>query len=395
MKNKKILCLFLTTIIIGASILHINSNTISANETSPKELEIQEKKYVKLLLGNTSSPEELQSKLKKLNKEELILAISEISDYLELKNSPTDMMIFAPVVENLAYTFSEDDYIKILEDDNNSDLMKMFFIDMYSYESTNSKMKKGNHFNNKLRNIVKDSVSSEKLKLFSITNIDNLNASDIPFLKEILENPNASENIKGFSLDYYTKLDPKSATDLQIKILDNFEKYSEREVVTSMRNISKLYAPNSKKSQIQLESNSQAKNDFILQLNKVVKNTNSRLLKDGVAFSLGDLRSPESIATLLENKTYIDDNSILKDVIDQNYLTIKEMLTNEYKDIALECIDIMPMKDFMEDLELIENESLYKIETKSNTLQEKTKINSLKNKINSNEFKHNTKWDLN
>ncbi|WP_265975988.1 hypothetical protein [Brucella intermedia] len=393
---KKIKLLILTVCgVFALTIIPFKSNADTKSAIS-KEITISND-YVKILEEYSEYPDEISKYLYSLSNEELINAIRDVSEYLEEKDIPTNMMVFVSVAkDNLMKNLKEDDYIKIINDDKNSDLMRMFFIDMY-----NSSGETSVSYNKYLRNIVKNTNENPEIRTYSLTSIKDLGKEDVPMLKDILNSSVKSEEFKAFALQNYTKINPEEAIELNMDILSNYENYSDREVLTSMKSISKVYykdmlknesAPNIKTIS-GTKSNNFNLDEALNKIDNILSNTDKGLLKDGATFALSDMKNEKALDIVIKNKKNIDDY-VIKDVIDQNFTTVKSMIkSGENIDLALECIDIMPMKEFKDLLNTVKTNNSFTNKLKSNNSSKS--ISDLEDKIEKNNYKHNSKWDMN
>lgn len=392
--KKKLIVLTLCGI-LALTILPIKSNAeIKANQV--KEIEITDN-YVDMLEKYSDYPEEISNYLYSLSSNELIKAIREVSEYLEENSADTNMMVFVPVAkDNLMKILKDEDYIKIINDDNNSDLMRMFFMDMY-----NNSVDASSIYNDTLRNIINDGDESYKIRTYSLNSITNIGKEDIPMLKKILDSSIKSEEFKAFALQNYTEIAPEEALELNMDILDNYENYSDREVVTAMRSIYKVYYKNTLEDKEKLGSKTISNtkiNNFDLdksleKIDNILSETDKTLLKDGATFTLSDMKNEKALEIVIKNRESIDDY-IIKDVIDQNFNTVESIIkSGENIELALECMDIMPMKEFSELLNIVEanysNSNMYMKNTDSNSIED------LKEKIEESNYSHNIKWDNN
>lgn len=373
--------------VTGLVSIKVGAEKLNKIEKLPVKQDISEGRFISLLNDLKSKPEDLQEVLLKLDDETLILAMAEISEYLEKQDASTEMGIFVPIVMNsLIKNLNEEDYIKIISNNDYCSLMRSFYIDMYSFRTSQLKLKKGDKFNNKLREIVLNKDENPKLKLDALANIDNLDTDDIKLIKNILNSSSESELIKGFALEYYNDLDPSAAMELNQDILYNFENYSDREVITALKSVSKNNVS------VTLLKNKSHEKLIIDKVKNILSKTDDRTVKDAATFTLGDMKSPQAISAIIKNRDKIGDDSIIRSVIDQNYNVIKDMINNGDLEVALECVEIMPMEDFTADLDIVETK-INNRTIKTDDVKIKEKINKVKKKIKENNFIHTKKWD--
>lgn len=416
--NKKkiagiIASIFICTV-IGISTQNIYaSDSINNEGLIPTSEQIKQKEHFKELtkiassngltkLELTSSVKSYDQINKKINNyldsldtNTLILTIAETADEVDKNKDHTALDIFASASEKkLIPNLSTDDYIQFLDSDQLSQSFKAFMIDTAVYAKKNNTI-----FNDKLREIIKNSGdngnlksysadssvinSNEQLVNFSLQSINNYNANDIPMLKNILDSNKYNSIAKSTSIYKLSDIDKVTTDTYLTSILENKDKYCNEEIRASMFILSKYFKIATDKEKY--------KSLFLENAKDILSNAQSSDLTDAAIFSLGETKDKDAIKLIANNVNNIKDDAIISYFVDMNFSTINKMLdsSNPIDDInsALTLAQISRYDDFSTNLEKLKSNPDKNIAEKSQSI-----LNEL-DKIKDNPIKRNTKWD--
>ncbi|SHK31339.1 hypothetical protein [Paramaledivibacter caminithermalis] len=336
---------------------------------------IDKKTHFNQLMKLKNNKDDMDEYLQNLNTKDLLLTIAETAEELEKLNSTSDLSIFNSYTDKFINKLSIDDYTYILNNKEYPLSFKCFMMDFVNYHKEKDKSMKTNikKYNKNLRKLLKSKDNDSKLQVRSLILIDDYDKNDITMLENILSSDDYTDRVKGYALKALTKID-KDISYKKIKhIIDNSNKYSKFEL------------------RIALDLLDEIKNDSqesIDNINEVLKNTKDKETLDDIIWALGKIKHPNSVKTIIENKELFREQ-LLKLYVNMNYLAIDKMLNIDNDpstiNIALECVEISPFKEFAEKLEILSSKS----ENKSI----KEKANELQKKIDGYNKQRNKHWD--
>lgn len=169
------LVLVLCVLMISMSIFSYASESDSL---SPQVQSIKEKKFY-IELEKLNKKEDVDKYLKKLDNKALLQTIAETADELQKNGDVSEMVMFNEhVEEKLMNELEEMDYTELINNDDYSDLFRIYMINAYSYNRMKQKDKKEKEVNKALRRIIKGKSNSSNLKFYALKEIDNFDNDD-------------------------------------------------------------------------------------------------------------------------------------------------------------------------------------------------------------------------
>jgi len=178
-------------------------------------------------------------------------------------------------------------------------------------------------------------------------------------------------------LKQLAKIDDEKAYIISSRILSNYKYESKEKVMASLKSTAKYLKHNKDKD---------LENEFIKLSFEIIENNDDNVLKDAALFSVSDLMSKDAISEIIKNKSV--DRELKVFSIDQNFMTLKDILINNPTEsdieIVVEAMELMPIVDLLEDIEKVMDN------IKDKNLQQRCKAAIENTKLNG--HKGNEKW---
>jgi len=372
--KKRALLLVLLIVFSGGIVYGIQDKA-----TLPDINKIKEKKYYKEL-NTLKEKEQFDKYINNLNKKEALTMIAEFAEEFDKTGDYTQIGIFSEyITNNLINELDENDYIEVLNNTEYNKAFKVLMIDMYTSSKLKNKEKNSKVFDNKLKEIIKDTNKDSSLRFYSLASIENVNSNDIEMLTNIIKSDIEDKTLKALSIKVIAKVNQELVDPIIENIIERHDEYSIEEVNMATSIMSRTLN--------NLES--AAKSIDLSAINSIIENSNEKLIIHSTVRSLGNIENKNSVDIVIKHRNKIDDDTVIAYFIDKNYLTIDAMLdvTNDIDTIktALECVDIAPFINFIPKLEIL---------SKQHKREDiRSSANMLIEKANRNSYQRNIKWD--
>ena len=344
MKQKYLKTIVGLTIAVLAWILFTTVKNGYGDATSvvPSTAEIAKKEHVNKLkeIASLSKDTQIEANnyLQGLNKKELLTAIAEVATETQ---DYSQMSLFSGAArQTLIGKLSDSELISLLENPDLNDIFKTYMISIKQAENYANKSKNSNQVNRVLREISMDEKNSEELRFTSLAQVDTYTEGDLPELKKLMDSSNSSERTKGFAYKTINKLDPAEGSVLAEKILKNADRYSSTLVIAVMNTLGDFSANLNKINQNE---------DEIDLITYALNTTKNQDIVRGAVFSLGRFKNETSVAAVINYRSKINDEDLVRYYLDMNYLVVEKMLKSNDRaqiETALTCVEIAPFLNF-------------------------------------------------
>lgn len=324
----------LKIILLALSITTITSISINAASNSETM-----KKYTRM------NSEEITKNLKELSIDDLIAEIDSATQETTLLNDTDAIIPFASALLEKKNQLSTSEVIKKIKSPKFKSETKSILIDIYC-----SKPEFTDEISQKqLKSLLKENIDNQTKQ--KIINIAKLNSEDIPTLKEIINNGGLSAF---YSLNALSKVDLSQAYNVSKDIISTYKNKSSDEIAGAVSVSAKYFRSENKKNTI----NTNSESIFYDEILRIFDETTDTELKDAIIFSMSDIRSNNSIKTLLNNKNI--DREVKVFAIDQNYMVLENILnsnpTTEDIYMVIDAMNKLPIKDLKDEFENLLNE---------------------------------------
>ncbi|WP_425803146.1 hypothetical protein ACHOLT_17255 [Desulfitobacterium sp. Sab5] len=351
----------------------------------PNQQDVVKKAHLnklKAISTQSKTPQkDVDNYLKGLNKDELLLAVAEVSDETKDPENISDLQIFASATkEKLLGNLTNADFESIFTNPNYSNNFKRYAMDIKSTENYQKGTKNDEEYNRLLRNIYQDKTQRNDLRVVSLLQTDNYNASDVPILEELISSQDSSAVLKANAIRILKRIDKEKGNKHVLDILNNVNMYSETEVAVSLDTLGNYT------KQVENITGSEDEIDLI---NDVLKQTNNPNVVQSAVFSLAHFKNAKSVETVLQNRAKINDDFAIRFYSDRNFLVVADMLNSSDSlvlNTALTSVEIAPFKSFLP--------KITELEASTTDQALKARLDNIISLINSSNIDRNTKWDV-
>jgi len=308
---------------------------------------------------------------------DLLLSIAEVSD--DMKDT-SGLAMFAPSASSkLMGNLTNADCELIYTNPDYSVPFKLFIADTKSTEKYQKKIQNDKGYNKLLRDILQDETQKESLRFTFLMNVDDYAAGDIPSLEKLTDSKNSSDIMKANALRILKRVDKDKGNIHVVKILQNVNQYSEPEVTVSLDTLG-----NSTDQTAIINGNE----DEIDLINDAIKQTTNKHIIESAIFALAHFKNEKSVATVLENRSKVNDDYAIRFYVDRNYAVVANMLSSKDDSVvnnALTCVEITPFKNFLP--------KIIELRTSATNNETKSRLINLISLINSGKLERNVKFD--
>jgi len=358
--------------------------SLQSSVSLPKSAEIKNKTHANkikdIVLKSKNPQKDVNDYINTLNKNDLLLSIAEVSDDLKSSKDTSALTIFGPAAsQKLVGNLTDLDYQSIFTNADYAVNFKFFATDIKSSENFSKNTKNDTAYNKLLRNMFKDETQNESLRLVSLINTDDYTAEDIPTLELLTESKNSSDVIKSNAVRILKTIDKNKGNAHVQKILKNLNQYSESEETVALDTLGDF----TKQTAMITETE-----DEIDLINNVIKQTTNKHVIQSTVFALAHFKNEKSVATVLENRSKVNDDYAIRFYVDRNYLVVENMLNSNDNSVvsnALTCVEIAQFKDFLP--------KIIAMNTAATSNEMKSRLGNLVNLLNSSKIVRNVKWD--
>ncbi|OPA79284.1 hypothetical protein BVG16_09355 [Paenibacillus selenitireducens] len=290
----------------------------------------------------------LQNDVENMSNEQLIdeidtLAATVDQPALNSSSGKSNINILIPFVSELFQRKDElkdVDILSIIADNSKTDITHESLVDLYALKHEASKD------GTEIKQLLLQDEISTRVKS-RIVSTANFTIEDVELLKELIQK---DDGILAFnSLKRLSRIDGAESYRLSESILSNIENESNTTISAALKATAN-YLKDSNQSAIQKNTNLEA--DFINVSLKIINTSNDPILKDSAFFAISEIGSQNAITQIIESDSV--ENQLKTYAIDQNFLTLKEMLTsNPTEDeirTVLTALELLPIVDLLDPL---------------------------------------------
>jgi len=321
------------------------------------------KKYLKM------NENEIEESLKQLSKKQLIDELNFLTSTFKEEGDINALIPFVSVLFQRKDEFEDSDFINVIKDDVSTITMKEIMVDLYAVKNENK-----SNGDEKIKQLLKEKNIDKEIKARIVANSEFSN-NDINTLEVLIQEDDGILAFK--SLKQLAKIDDEKAYIISSRILSNYKYESKEKVMASLKSTAKYLKHNKDKD---------LENEFIKLSFEIIENNDDNVLKDAALFSVSDLMSKDAISEIIKNKSV--DRELKVFSIDQNFMTLKDILINNPTEsdieIVVEAMELMPIVDLLEDIEKVMDN------IKDKNLQQRCKAAIENTKLNG--HKGNEKW---
>lgn len=297
--------------------------------------------------------------LSRLGKDELLSECKAAASETTRQVAKADFSYFAIVMSMREDEFSAEEIVSLAKDSRNDSLFRCAMVQMYEDKEATAEC------DTQLKQMLSDASVDSVIKRNIVLSVDFSTAQDVQLLTDIARGEDdllAFQSIKKLKLT-----NPEVAKSLSKSILSNLENESTEKIKAAIKAEASYFynqkfkadAAGSGKVRISAKAMEPAfvqdKAAFIELCMEVFEETDDALLKDSCIYALSDMVDPEAILAVLRSDA---DNDIKRFCINQNYLTLIEVLENSptEEEIQLVCkaMQIHAITDLLEPLQAIE-----------------------------------------
>lgn len=374
--------------VLFSTLVFQNSYAVAQNANTrvslPKQQDIIQRVHsnkLKTILTQSKMPQkDVGNYLKGLNNDELLLTIAEVSDEIKDPQDISDLQIFGPATsEKLFGKLTNADYEAIFTNPNYSNTFKRYAMDIKSSENFHNNTKNDKEYNRLLRNIFKDKTQKEDLRVVSLLRTDDFDTADIPTLESLINSQDSPVLLKADAVRILKGIDKEKGNKYVLDILKNTNLHSEPEVSVSLDTLGNYT------KQVENITGSEDEIDLV---NDVIKQTSDHEVVRSALFSLAHFKNAKSVATVLQNRSKINDDYAIRFYIDRNFLVVANMLNSSDPSVlnnGLTSVEIAPFKSFLP--------RITELETSTTDQALKTRLDNIISLINSSNIDRNIKWD--
>ena len=212
-----------------------------------------------------------------------LLALAQIAEFAEKQGDLEVLIAFLPYLgEDLRGSLDATTATQILESDVYSDLFKIYVIDLANTLDNFSSAS----YNKALIDVAMDSSESDELRIYAAHDMDADMVSDPAAIYETLYNDADSMEDKMLMLKDIGFVEPATARELSLDVLDNYEAYESR--IVTMANKAYIRSINGEQELI----------DDIITRNREIMAAGDAELTNGCVLALTELKAVELIFEL-------------------------------------------------------------------------------------------------
>ena len=260
-----------------------------------------------------------------------LLALAQIAEFAEEQGDPEVLIAFLPYIgEDLMDNLDADTATAILENDAYGDLFKIYVIDFANTLDNFSSAS----YNEALVEVAMDSSESDELRVYAAHYLDADMVSDPVAVYETLYNEAASMDDKMLMLKDIGFVEPDTARELSLDILDNYEAYESR--IVTMANKAYVRSINGEQNLI----------DDIIARNREIMATGDAELTNGCILALSELEEPESVELIFELDSFEDLYSLYK-LVNYNFDGVVAYTAEAGPDSLSKIVNAVPSEEFI------------------------------------------------
>lgn len=260
-----------------------------------------------------------------------LLALAQIAEFAEEQNDSEILIAFLPYIgEDLMDSLDATTATAILESNAYSDLFKIYIIDLANTLDNFSSVS----YNEALVDVAMDSSKSDELRVYAAHDIDASMVSNPVAVYEALYDDASSMDDKMLMLKDIGFVDPATARELSLDVLDNYESYESR--IVTMANKAYVRSINGEPELI----------DDIIARNREMMATGDSDLIDSCVYALAELKEPEAVELIFELDSF-DHISGLYKLVDYNFDGIVDYTAEAGPDSLAKIVEAVPVEEFV------------------------------------------------
>ena len=331
---KRFLSLLLTLAIAGSTL----SPAWAAESPLPEPEEIATLSMLNPLL-EADGEEAAQSALDALAQapfEDKLLTLAQIAEYVDNGAADMELLIgFLPYIgEDLRDGLDADVATAILQEDAFSDTFKIYVIDLANSQDNFF----STAYNEALTQVALDNTAGEELRIYAAHNLDADRIADPVAVYETLYHEADSMEDRMLMLKDIGFVEPATARELSLDVLEQYEKYESR--IVTMAN----------KAYIRSIDGEQEYIDTIIDLNREMMAVQDADLTTGCLLALSELREPEAVELIFELDSF-DDLSGLYKLVDYNMDGVLAYTEEAGIESLQKIVEAAPVEEFIPALE--------------------------------------------
>lgn len=260
-----------------------------------------------------------------------LLALAQIAEFAEEQNDPEILIAFLPYIgEDLMDSLEATTATAILESNAYSDLFKIYVIDFaHTLDNFSSAS-----YNEALVDVAMDSSKSDELRVYAAHDIDTSMVSNPVAVYETLYDDASSMDDKMLMLKDIGFVDPATARELSLDVLDNYESYESR--IVTMANKAYVRSINGEQELI----------DDIIARNREMMATGDAELINGCVLALSELEEPEAVELILSLPN-LDELSGKYELVERNISGVMSFLEKQDSSTVKKIIEAIPVEQFI------------------------------------------------
>lgn len=260
-----------------------------------------------------------------------LLALAQIAEFAEKQGDLEVLIAFLPYLgEDLRGSLDATTATKILESDVYSDLFKIYVIDFANTLDNFSSAS----YNEALVEVAMDSSESDELRVYAAHDLDANMVSDPVAVYEALYNEAASMDDKMLMLKDIGFVEPATARELSLDVLDNYEAYESR--IVTMANKAYVRSINGEQELI----------DDIIVRNREMMATGDAELTNGCVLALSELKEPEAVELIFELESFEGVSGLYK-LVDYNFDGVTAYTAEAGPASLTKIVEAVPVKEFI------------------------------------------------
>ncbi len=331
---KRFLSLLLALAIAGSTL----SPAWAAESPLPEPEEIATLSMLNPLL-EADGEEAAQSALDALAQapfEDKLLTLAQIAEYVDNGAADMELLIgFLPYIgEDLRDGLDADVATAILQEDAFSDTFKIYVIDLANSQDNFF----STAYNEVLSRLALDNTAGEELRIYAAHNLDADRIADPVAVYETLYHEADSMENRMLMLKDIGFVEPATARELSLDVLEQYEKYESR--IVTMAN----------KAYIRSIDGEQEYIDTIIGLNREMMAVQDADLTTGCLLALSELREPEAVELIFELDSF-DDLSGLYKLVDYNMDGVLAYTEEAGIESLQKIVEAAPVEEFIPALE--------------------------------------------
>lgn len=260
-----------------------------------------------------------------------LLALAQIAEFAEKQGDLEVLIAFLPYLgEDLRGSLDATTATKILESDVYSDLFKIYVIDLANTLDNFSSAS----YNKALIDVAMDSSESDELRIYAAHDMDADMVSDPAAIYETLYNDADSMEDKMLMLKDIGFVEPATARELSLDVLDNYEAYESR--IVTMANKAYIRSINGEQELI----------DDIITRNREIMAAGDAELTNGCVLALSELKEPEAVELIFELESFEGVSGLYK-LVDYNFDGVTAYTAEAGPASLTKIVEAVPVKEFI------------------------------------------------